>query len=384
MPRALSHIEDRFQNALKAREDAHTLRTLQNSSGLDFCSNDYLGLSRSALLGAEIDSIVRDFRSHLNGSTGSRLISGNSAFAEELEAYLSAFHSAEAALLFSSGYTANIGLISAIASRHDTILYDEYVHASIRDGIRLGFSSAFSFRHNDAGDLEKRLMRAPGSVFVITESLFSMDGDIAPLKEIAALCDEFGAALIVDEAHANGLYGKDGAGIIPELGLQDKIFARVYTFGKALGVHGAAVVGNTLLRNYLINFSRSFIYTTAQPPHALASIMAAYRLLPRLQPERELVWALSASFDACCEAHGIKARLSSPSSPIKSLFVPGNSAVQAVAHDLTAKGFDVRAIRSPAVPAGKERLRVCLHAHNTRADIEKFVTQCAASLRSFS
>lgn len=370
-----------METALRAREESSALRTLQNPQGLDFCSNDYLGLARSALLGQEIDKIIGSLRQRFNGAGGSRLISGNSELAEELEHQIAVFHKGEAALLFSSGYAANLGLLSALSTRHDTVLYDEYVHASMRDGIRLGFSSAYSFRHNDLADLEKRLMRAAGPVFVVVESLYSMDGDFAPLGEISRLCEDFGAALIVDEAHANGLYGRSGAGLCEELDLGNKVFARVYTFGKALGVHGAAVVGSSMLRRYLINFARSFIYTTAQPPHALASIMGAYNMLPRLEKERERVYSYSALFDQCAQSSGVSQVISSPRSPIKSILVQGNAAVQSVSQELLAQGFDVRAIRSPAVPSGKERLRVCLHAHNTDSEIECFVSRCASALR---
>ncbi|MBN8548023.1 MAG: 8-amino-7-oxononanoate synthase [Deltaproteobacteria bacterium] len=381
MPRAPQHIEARFESALEARAASSALRSLSVGAGIDFCSNDYLGLARSSRLAEEILAVQGEMGVVSNGATGSRLISGNSDFAEKLEARIAGFHAAEAALLFSSGYSANIGLLSAIASRHDTILYDEYVHASIRDGIRLGFAGSFSFRHNDVADLERRLMRTRGSVFVVVESLYSMDGDIAPLREIAALCADYGGALIVDEAHAGGVFGESGAGIVPALKLADSVFARVYTFGKALGIHGAAVVGSDVLRRYLINFARSFIYTTAQPPHALAAIGAAYRLLPNLTAERKQVSTLSASFDAACERAGIAERVSAEGSPVKSILIPGNSAVQKVAEELRRRGFDVRAIRSPAVPAGKERLRVCLHAHNSTQEVESFITACAESLR---
>jgi 8-amino-7-oxononanoate synthase len=366
-------IEEKLRSALAVRAESGALRTLQLTQGVDLCSNDYLGLSRSEKLSQKTAEIFSNVSGPSNGSTGSRLISGNSAEAEQLENSIARYHTGEAALLFSSGYAANLGLFSAVLSRHDTVLYDEYVHASIRDGIRISFSKAFSFRHNSIEDLEQRLMRVQGSALVVVESLYSMDGDGAPLSEVARICADHGAALIVDEAHAVGIYGTRGEGIIPALDLSNSTFARIYTFGKALGVHGAVVVGSATLREYLINFARSFIFTTAVPPHAIAAIRAAYEVLPDLNEERRRLWDNIALFDKSAIDSGFSNRLVAQKSPIKSLLIPGNREVQAAALAMNGKGYDVRAIRSPAVPAGKERLRVCIHAHNTREEILGFV-----------
>lgn len=210
---------------------------------------------------------------------GSRLLSGNTAFAEELEKYIAQYHHAEAALLFNSGYNANLGLFSALGRKGDTILYDELIHASVHDGMRLSKAECKPFAHNNTVQLKQLLKETTAPVFVAVKSVYSMDGDFAPLKEIGALCKKYNASLIVDEAHATGIFGEKGKGLVTELGLENEVFARLITYGKAMGCHGAAVVGSTLLKNYLTNFARSFIYTTAAPLTNLYAIKSAYDLL---------------------------------------------------------------------------------------------------------
>ncbi len=349
--------ENRIKAALSSREQEGRLRRLSVGRGADFCSNDYLGFARSGVLQAEGGS----------GSTGSRLISGNSELAESLEAQLARFHGAEAALLFTSGYSANVGLLSAVPGRGDAVFYDELVHASIRDGIRLSFAKAAGFRHNDISSLAEKMSRIKGRRFVVVESLYSMDGDFAPLRELAELCEKERAALIVDEAHATGVYGTRGEGLTAEAGLCSRVFARVHTFGKALGCHGAAVVGSRLLCDYLINFSRPFIYTTALPPHALMLIQKAYQLLPQASEERRRIRQHTVNF---MEALGPAAeRLTPGESQIRSIICPGNHQVRALSLRLQAAGYDVRPVLSPTVPAGTERIRICLHSFNTDEEI---------------
>ena len=272
--------EEQLRLSLDERKSKHSLRSLTVSKGLvDFCSNDYLGFSRSEILREKIQQAEKENPSDRTGSTGSRLISGNTRFCEEIENRIAKFHHAEAGLIFNSGYDANLGIFSSVPERNDTILYDQLVHASIRDGIRLSYAHAFSFKHNDLEDLGRRLKVATGNIFVAVESIYSMDGDCAPLVEMSELCRQYGANLIVDEAHASGVFGRCGEGKVVELGLENQVFARLHTFGKALGCHGAIVVGSETLRSYLVNFARSFIYTTALPFHSLLSISCAYDLL---------------------------------------------------------------------------------------------------------
>ncbi|MDU0371474.1 aminotransferase class I/II-fold pyridoxal phosphate-dependent enzyme [Hymenobacter endophyticus] len=366
-----SPLHQRLAVELTRREAAGTRRRLPAppAPGLvDFSSNDYLGLSRHP----RVLTAVQAAAQLPAGSTGSRLLTGNSAAAEALETYLAGFHHAEAALLFNSGYAANLGFFAAVPRRGDTILYDDASHASVKDGIRGSFATAWSFRHNDVADLRRKLARATGSVFVAVEALYSMDGDMAPLPELAQLCRAKGLYLIVDEAHTNGLYGPRGEGLVAELGLADAVFARILTFGKALGSQGAAVAGPAVLRDYLLSFSRPFIYTTALPPLTVAALTAAYALLPDLGPERARLFTLSDYLKTTLNTvPGL--RVPPASHVIHPVFFttsPGPTHVRAVAAAAQAAGFDVRAIVSPTVPAGTERLRLIVHSYNTEAEID--------------
>src|SRR6185312_6797547 len=283
--------KDFLSRKLKEREEQGALRRLRLPVGnVDLCSNDYLGVVRYGLLeNGILDATLIADTPDAHGSGGSRLLAGNYPLVEETERQIAVFHAAPAALIYNSGYDANLGLLSSVPQRGDVILYDSLSHASIRDGMRLSPAQVYAFAHNDLTELKIRLEKFSkmGNVFVVTESVFSMDGDMAPLVEMADLCRQYDAQLIVDEAHATGVVGPNGEGLVQELGLADECFARVHTFGKAVGCHGAAILGSTLLRDYLINFSRSFIYTTALPPASVRAIARAYALLPRLDEERE-------------------------------------------------------------------------------------------------
>ncbi len=276
---------------LDERRITHSIRKLipSDSSFTDFCSNDYLGLARSESLLKKVEAEWQKLKSlktpQLLGSGGSRLLAGDSHYAEKLESELAEFYGAESVLLFNSGYAANLGLFSSLAKRGDTILYDELIHASVRDGIRLSPAKSWSFNHNDVNHLEELLKKAEGAVFVAAEAIYSMDGDECPMSEIVGLCEKYGASFILDEAHSNGLYGKKGQGLAVEKNLHTKIFARLLTFGKAGGCHGAAVAGSANLKNYLVNFSRPFIYTTALPVHDLAVIKCA---VDHLEEQKEI------------------------------------------------------------------------------------------------
>jgi len=364
----------RLAQQLAKREAEGTRRHLtpSGSTCVDFSSNDYLGLARSEALRAALHREVVEAA----GSTGSRLLTGNSTATEALEVHLASFHHGEAALLFNSGYAANLGFFAAVPRRGDIIFYDEASHASVKDGIRGSFATAYSFRHNDVTDLARRLQRtnlmAAGAVFVAVEALYSMDGDQAPLRELAAFCQQEGSYLVVDEAHTNGLYGLNGEGLVAELGLTEQVFARVLTFGKALGSQGAAVVGAAVLRDFLINFSRPFIYTTALPPTTIAALTAAYQLLPTLAAERQQLFALSDLLKTTLNAvPGL--HVPEVSHVIHPVFFPGTTDgpthVRTVAQAAQAAGFDVRPIVSPTVPAGTERLRLIVHSFNTEAEI---------------
>lgn len=352
-----------LQQKLEARKEAHAFRQLRLPDGkTDFCSNDYLGIARQGRIALDPEGLSY-------GSTGSRLLAGNYRLIEEAEKEIARFHDAAAALIFNSGYDANLGLLSAVPQKGDTILYDALSHASIRDGIRLSFANSFSFAHNDLGDLRKKIAHARGTIFIVTESVFSMDGDACPLEELVRIANEYGAQLILDEAHATGVVGLQGAGMVQQLGLQQQVFARVHTFGKACGVHGAAILGSAALRDYLVNFARSFIFSTSLPEHSVAAIQHAYRLFPGMHAERRQLQELIGYFQS---AELPFEKLHS-ATPIQGVIIPGNESVRAVAAQLQQQGLDVRPILYPTVPKGRERLRIVLHAFNTLQETEKLV-----------
>jgi 8-amino-7-oxononanoate synthase len=376
---SITYLTRRLRDELARRQQVGLLRqlTLPDADQADFTSNDYLGLARSEVLAVRIrvasDSLSR------NGATGSRLLAGHSALADEVETYLSRFYQAEAALVFNSGYDANVGLLASLPQRGDTLLTDELIHASLIDGARLSYATRHRFAHNDLTDLEQKLQAAQtsdGQTFVVVESVYSMDGDEAPLPALAALCDHYGAALIVDEAHASGVYG---AGLVVAHGLQERVFARVHTFGKALGVHGAAVVGPSLLRQYLINVARSFVYTTALPPHSLAAIHCAHEYLTNVPDKVDRLHQRIAFFRETALRLAPALPWLQSASPIQGLVVPGNEAVRAVARAAQAVGYDLRPIVSPTVPPGQERLRICLHSYNTETEIEGLIRLLASA-----
>ena len=362
---AIQQMNESFlHNKLEQRKEESSYRQLRLTTpgSVDFSSNDYLGIVKNNLLPAtnELPS---------SGATGSRLLSGNYALIEETEALIASFHDSAAALIFNSGYDANLGLLSSVPQRGDTVLYDYLSHASIRDGIRLSFADAFSFRHNDLNDLEEKLQKAKGTIFIVTESVFSMDGDVCPLQELVTLSEKYNAQLVIDEAHATGVLGEKGEGLVQQLGLQDMIFARVHTFGKACGCHGAAVLGSAALRDYLVNFARSFIYSTALPPQAVTHIRDSYRLFPTMTAEREQLRRLVGQFQAA--KTGIS--MLSSQTAIQGVIVPGNEQARAVAAFLQGEGLDVRPILYPTVPKGQERLRIVLHAFNTEMEVERLL-----------
>jgi 8-amino-7-oxononanoate synthase len=357
--------DDFLRPKLKDRIESNSLRRLQQFNGLiDFSSNDYLGINTNGLVKQFFDG------NESHGSGGARTLSGNYPLIEETESRIATFHNAEAGLLFNSGYCANLGLMSSVPQRGDTVIYDYLAHASLRDGIRLSNVDSFTFLHNDLDDLERRLVKGKGNIFVVTESVFSMDGDIAPLKQIAELCERFGAHLIVDEAHATGIIGKKGEGLVQHLSLAKKLFARIHTFGKATGTHGAIVLGSQQLKSYLINFARSFIFTTALPPTSVKAIKASYELFPMMNSEREHLQSLSDIFNSI----ELPFEKLDGDTPIKAVIIPGNDAVKCIAQQLQQKRFDVRPVLHPTVPKGKERLRINLHAFNTEDELKQLLS----------
>ena len=313
---------------------------------------------------------------------------------------LADFHNSESALLFNSGYDANIGFFSCIPQRGDIILYDEYIHASIRDGIKMSNAKAYKYRHNDLEALEKLMLRhselvseSHQNIYIVTESVFSMDGDSPNLVELSNLSKKYNAYLVIDEAHAVGVFGERGVGLIQDLKLQNAIFARIITFGKALGCHGAAILGSEWLKEYLVNFSRSFIYTTALPPHSLATIHSAYHeminsksrntLYQNIQFFKSEIKRLNLNIFPSGEMPKRQWGFIESHSAIHSCIISGNETVKLVAKKLQENGFDVKPILPPTVPKNEERLRFCIHAFNTKDEIKSALQILKENLNEF-
>jgi 8-amino-7-oxononanoate synthase len=373
----LNPAQEYIETKLSERSLLGSYRILKPENSLvDFCSNDYLGFARSPVLKSSIDDEVNKYTGSLNGATGSRLISGNLNYTEKLEHDIAAFHNSEAGLLFNSGYDANVGLFSSLPQRGDTIITDELIHASIIDGARLSYANRYTFKHNDLNSLEAKLKLSSGRCYVAIESVYSMDGDTPPLAEILKVTEKYNAYLIVDEAHAVGLYKN---GLTSHLKLENRVFARIITFGKALGCHGAIVLGGNSLREYLINFARSFIYTTAAPFHQLAAVKMAYELLMESDNTINLLKSNIRLFKETVTKNANYSLINSDS-PIQCVLLKSNEKAKATATQLQAYGLDVRAILSPTVRQGSERLRICLHAFNT----EKEITLLTSTLNKLS
>jgi len=371
---------------LEQRREENSIRSLPGASSLiDFSSNDYIGFAKSAYLFQQAHELLQQRGIKCNGATGSRLISGNYQLHEEVENYIASFHQATSSLIFNSGYDANVGVFSSVPQKGDVVLYDEYIHASIRDGIRLSTAKAYKFKHNDTITLEKiitRLRNECRELYIAVESVFSMDGDLTPLNELVTLCEKYGCRLIVDEAHALGVRGNKGEGLAQQLGLQNKIFARIVTFGKGLGCHGAAVLGSNELKEYLVNFARSFIYTTALPPHSLATILASYVYLANEGSKEVNQLKNSVSFFTQEVQRLSLGNLFIPgTSAIHCAVLSGNERVRHISSVLQKEGYNVKPILSPTVPQGYERLRFCLHSYNTEEEIMGVLNALNKALR---
>nr|WP_314836369.1 pyridoxal phosphate-dependent aminotransferase family protein [uncultured Flavobacterium sp.] len=372
----MKNLPQNLSEKLEIRKQNNALRQLPNATSLtDFASNDYLGWSQSELIFDETHQLLLDRNIKNNGATGSRLLSGNHQLYKETEDFIAQFHQSESALIFNSGYDANVGFFSSVPQRGDLILYDELCHASIRDGIQLSKAKAYKFNHNDFEDLEQLIQRNPNTtLYIVTETVFSMDGDCPNLEELVSVSNKYNCYLVVDEAHALGVFGERGEGLVQMLGLQDEIFARIMTFGKGLGCHGAAIIGSLELKSYLVNFARSFIYTTGLSPHSVAAILVGYQhlekdLIPILKLRENIVF-----FNQHKNMLSLKPLFVRSKSAIQSAIIPGNEKVKSIANQLHQKGFDVKAILSPTVPEGQERLRFCIHSYNSTEEICEVLT----------
>lgn len=368
-----ARIHDRL-----AELDAHDLRrTLKPPSGIDLCSNDYLGLSTDprvveAFLGAAAREGV--------GSTGSRLLRGERGLFAACEADFAAFKQAERALYFSSGYLANLAVLSGLAEPGDVIFSDARNHASLIDAARLSRARVVVVPHFDLDALANAIRDTPceGVRFVVVESLYSMDGDIAPLAEYAGLCRAAGAVLVIDEAHAVGIYGASGSGLIEEAGLDPNACVSINMAGKALGVSGGFVAGPAPIIEYLVQRARPFVFSTASPPAVAGALRASLRIV-RDEPERrERLRARAMYLRERLRSAGISTPVGI--SQIIPILIGDNERAMAVAARLQSDGFDARAIRPPSVPAGTARLRVSVNARLDEATLDRFVSSLKEAL----
>jgi 8-amino-7-oxononanoate synthase len=371
-------LRSRVEARLRAIRDEQLQRTLCPPQGIDFSSNDYLGLaSDPRLKQAMIQAIDQDGV----GSTGSRLLRGDREAFSNVERAFAAFKQTERALYFSSGYLANLAVLTTLPERGDVIYSDERNHASLIDGIRLSAARRVVFPHHDVDALARTIGDQPsgGHAFIVTESLFSMDGDVAPLAEYAALCRATGAALIVDEAHAVGLFGERGSGLVEASGIEGDVCLSVNTAGKALGVSGAFVAGPAWAIGYLIQRARPFIFSTAPPPSTAAALAASLEIIAR-EPERRTQLTDRVKY----LRHALRAAgVPAPDgfSQIVPIVVGDNDRALLTAGALQARGFDIRAIRPPSVAPGTARLRIAVNVGLTNDAIDRFVDVLAATLQ---
>ena len=425
-------------------DDTTQLGSMPSPTLIDFASNDYLGLARCheqhALVQSAYDKLYTSDKNSnalhptpILGATGSRLLSGDSLLARSIESKLASVHGRPSALLFNSGYDANLSVLSSLPYREedDAIVMDELVHNSLVMGVRMGRirrERVFSFKHNDVLDLKRVLdevmlsSSSLASILVVVESVYSMDGDVAPLHNILDLAQAMGARVVVDEAHGLGVYGstnvenlelighlggdddssnktvpgkktRGGVGVLAALDIESHpaLLCSIHTFGKAAGCHGAIIAGSTTLISYLVNYARPFVYSTSLPPHSLVSIQLAYASMMGEVGERrrKAVFRLVRIFREELSA-GLKLNfpkntgfelLPSPS-PIQAILVPGNDACISVCKYLRKEGnFDVYPIRSPTVAKGEERIRIVLHSHNTEEQVHELSKLLLLTLR---
>ncbi|MEO8258155.1 MAG: 8-amino-7-oxononanoate synthase [Acidobacteriota bacterium] len=364
-------LEQRVAARGRALADAGLRRALLPPHGIDLCSNDYLALAGHPALAARLIEAVR--RGGV-GSTGSRLLRGEREAFSGLEHRFAAFKRTARSLYFSSGYLANIAVLTVFPEAGDVILSDERNHASLIDGIRLSAARRVVFPHSDVEALGRLLdqHRGDGQAFVVVESLYSMDGDIAPLSGYATLCRAMGAALIVDEAHAVGVFGADGSGLIEASGIDRDVFVSVNTAGKALGVSGAFVAGPAWAIDHLVQRARPFIFSTAAPPAVAGALEASLEIVSGEPERRATLLRLSARL----RTRLIEAGLSVPpgTSQIIPVLLGANERAIQVATAMQTQGFDVRAIRPPSVPAGTARLRLTVNVGLADEIIDSFAT----------
>lgn len=391
-------LRSRLVSTLEARRDKGLYFELRapEESAIDFASNDYLGSNQP---GSPFQKYLEQTR--LRGdelptcSTGSRLMTGHTKAIERFEVLAAKLHGAEAALLFNSGYDANLSLLGTLPGPDDCFVFDEFVHASAHDGMRLSRarSNLYCFDHSNISSMTENIIRATkehsGTIFVCVETAYSMDGDVAPLTEMLEKCrtlmQELGrdVFLIADEAHSAGLFGENGAGFVSALKMNThpNLIGRLVTFGKAFAAHGSVILGPKLVIRYLINHSRPFLFSAALPPKLITAMTGAYQFAFSKEAEdaRKLVWERVAFFNRTAAKYLPAEMLpkTNGESAVQVILVPGVRPCIQVCDRLVENGFNVYPVGPPAVPAGGERLRCVIHAHNSEQDIERFLQAVA-------
>ena len=346
----------KYSHKLQKAIESQMLRRLPHyaACNIDFVSNDYLGISKMPF---------SQGKSHYFSGLGSRLIAGNSMEAIKTEHFLAEVFQTEAALIFNSGYDANLGFFSTIPQKDEIVLYDQAIHASVRDGLRLSQASSFGFKHNNLDDLETKLKRfANKNIFVVVEGVYSMDGDQAPLTHIINLVAQYDAYLIVDEAHSLGVLGENGLGLSQQFCKHPNLLARIVTFGKAIGAHGAAVLADKSLCDYLIHACRSFIYTTALPSEVYSRIESCIAYLISNPDTRNQLEHKIDFFSTL---------FSSPKQHIQTIPMAGVQEIRTLTESAKLEKMALKGVWSPTVPEGNERLRISLHAFNSELEIKK-------------
>jgi 8-amino-7-oxononanoate synthase len=364
--------------ALRSAGLYRELRRVENEQGpilliggrevINFSSNNYLGIANHPALAEAAKQAIDRYGC---GSGASRLISGNMTLHEELESRLAQFKSTEAALVFNSGFQANTGILATLAGEGDVILSDQLNHASIIDGCRLSRAQTVVYAHGDLDHVEANLKNAHHARrrLIVTESIFSMDGDEAPLAGIVELAEKYDAMVMVDEAHATGVFGGTGAGLVSQYGLGDRVSVQMGTLGKALGGFGAYVAGSRALRELLINRCRSFIFTTALPPAIMAMAIAAINLVVQEPERRHRLWENCRLLFEGLKKLGLSS--TALQSPILPLIIGDAQRCMQFSQQLLGRGIFVQGIRPPTVPPGTSRLRIAVMATHERGHIEK-------------
>ena len=366
----LRHEEHLYRTRLNVASGCSSTLSVEGRSLINFCSNDYLGLAGHPDISLALKQAADIYGT---GSGASHLVSGHSVVHRELEEQLAEFTGRPRALLFSTGYMANIGAINALIGRRDLVLQDQLNHASLLDGGRLSQADFKRYKHVDMASLEQRLEQSSAErKLIVTDGVFSMDGNLAPLREISALAEKHRAWLMVDDAHGVGVLGQQGGGLVEQLNMTvEQVPVLVGTLGKSFGTFGAFVAGSEALIETLIQYSRSYIYTTALPPAIAAATLASLKIVREETWRRDKLGHLIARFR--CGAEQIGLQLAESNTPIQPVLINNDEKVMQVGQQLRSAGFLVGAIRPPTVPVGTGRLRITFSADHSEEQVDQLI-----------